>query len=197
MIKNNTIRRAQMSDDPRQKMKTIHPEVSRTVSSRMIAGGVVLSGLILWYFLFGSCGYARVKSSIKDMNKILYGWQALRDTTIPEFSKNGEVTYETIKIMDGWRRLAYELKVPGCLDGARSNLIDVIESDYQTFKLAKDRISIDRKLQYLSSNAALFVRYKQHVDLIEACAPTCNLDTDFPDLLEVLHKIIRGEEWTK
>lgn len=177
-----------MSDDSRQKMKR------RSVSSLLIASGMVLSGLILWYFLFGSCGYVTVKSSIKEMNKILYGWQALRDATIPEFSKNGAVTYETIAMMEEWRTLAYELKVPSCLAAARSTLIDAIESDTQTFKLAKDRISVDRKLAYLSSNAAFFIRYKQHIDLIETCAPTCNVDTDFRSLPEVLHKIIRGEE---
>jgi hypothetical protein len=176
-------------------MKAILQQVRRIAPSLMTATGIVLSGLILWYFLFGSCGYVTVKSSIKEMNKILYAWQALRDTTIPELSKNGEVSYKTIIIMQGWRKLAYELKVPSCLDGARSNLIDAIESDYQTFELAKDRITIDRKMQYLSSNAAYFVRYRQHVDLIEACAPTCNLDKDLPDLFEVFQKIMRGEEW--
>ncbi|MBC7876833.1 MAG: hypothetical protein H7Y59_06635 [Anaerolineales bacterium] len=186
-----------MSDDPRQKMKALLQQVSRIVPPLLITSGIALSGLILWYLLYGSCGYVSVKSSIKDMNTILYGWQALRDTTIPEFSKNGAVTYETIAIMEEWRTLAYQLKVPSCLAGARSTLIDAIESDAQTFKLAKDRITIDKKLEYLSSNDALFVRYKEHVDLIESCAPTCNVDTDFHDLPEVLHKIIRGEEWTK
>lgn len=172
-----------MSDDPRHKMGFI-------VSSLMISTGIVL----LCHFLFGPCGYISVKSSIEDMNNIFDGWQELRHTTIPAFSKNGAVTYETIKIMDEWKMLAYQLKVPGCLDATRSTLIDAIESDYQTFKLTKDRITIDKKLEYLSSNDALFVRYKQNVDLIETCAPTCNMDTDFSDLLQVLHKIIRSEE---
>ncbi|MBC7876675.1 MAG: hypothetical protein H7Y59_05830 [Anaerolineales bacterium] len=175
-----------MSDDPRHKMSPI-------VSSLMISAGIVL----LCHFLFGPCGYVSVKSSIKNMNEIFYGWLELRDATIPVFSKNGAVTYETIKIMEEWRTLAYKLKVPGCLAGARSTLIDAIESDYQTFKLSQDRITVDKKLEYLSSNDALFVRYKQQVDLIEVCAPTCNVDTGFPDLLAVLHKIIRGEGWTK
>jgi len=170
-----------------EKMKALPNKVRRIVSSPISLTGIVLSGLVLWYFLYGPCGYMRVKSSIRDMNEIFYDWQALRDVSIPEISKNGEVGFEIIATMQEWRMFAYALKVPACLDGARSSLIDAIESDYQTFHLARDRISIESKLQYLSSNAASFVNYEQQVDLIEACTPTCNLDTDFHDLFKVLH----------
>jgi hypothetical protein len=141
-------------------------------------------GLILWYFLYGPCGSVTVKSSIQEMNRIFSGWQELRDRTIPEFSENGEVSSETMTIMQKWRQLAYELPVPNCMDGLRSNLIDAIESDYQTFQLAKDRIPTEKKMEFLSSNATLFVRYEQNVDLIEACAPICNVDKDFSNLFE-------------
>jgi hypothetical protein len=140
--------------------------------------------LILWYFLYGPCGSIPVKSSIKEMNRIFYGWQELRDRTIPKFSENGEVSSETMTIMQKWRQLAYELPVPGCLDGSRSNLIDAIESDYQTFQLAKDRIPTEKKMEFLSSNDPLFVRYKQNVDLMEACAPLCNVEKYFSNPLE-------------
>ncbi len=170
------------------KMKAILQQVRRIPPSLKITSGIVLSGLILWYFLYGPCGSVPVKSSIQEMNRIFNGWQELRDRTIPEFSKNGEVSSETITIMQKWRQLAYELPVPGCLDGTRSNLIDAIESDYLTFQLAKDRISIEKKMEFLSSNAFLFVRYKQNVELIEACAPICNVGKDFMDLFEAFHK---------
>ena len=142
----------------------------------MISTGIVL----LCHLLFGSsCGYVKVKSSITDMNQVLDGWQELRHTTIPAFSLNGVVPFEMLAIMDNWKTIAYQLRVPSCLRDARSTLIDAIESDYQTFYLAKDRISIDKKLEFLSSNDALFVRYQKNVDLIETCAPTCNVDNLF------------------
>lgn len=166
-------------------MKALPNKVRRIVSSPIFLTTTVLAGLIFWYFLYGPCGYVRVQSSIGDMNEIFHDWQALRDVSIPEISKNGEVGFEIIATMEEWRALAYQLRVPGCLEGARSSLIDAIESDYQTFHLARDRISIDQKMQYLSSNTANFVKYEQQVDLIEACAPVCSLDADFPDLLEV------------
>jgi hypothetical protein len=167
-------------------MKSILQKVHRFRSPLLIASGIVLSGLILWYFLYGSCGYFPVKSSIKEMNEISNAWQVLRELTLPEFSKNGAVTYDTITTMQGWKQLAYNLQVPSCLAGSRSNLIDAIESDYQTFALAQDRISIEKKMEFLSSNAPLFIRYQQNVDLIEACAPSCNVDKDFANLFEVL-----------
>lgn len=180
-----------MPDDVHQKIKVVPHKLRRVV---MIVIGIVLSGSILWYFLYGSCGYVSVKSSIENMNTILDGWQELRHTTIPAFSLDGAVPYETIAIMEEWKRYAYELQVPSCLRSARSTLIDAIESDYQTFHLAKDRITIDKKLEFLSSNDALFVRYQQNVVSIEACAPRCSIDTDLHNLLEVLHKMIRGED---
>ena len=170
------------------KMRAIFQQVRRISLSIRISTGIVLSGLILWHFLYGPCGTVPVKSSIKEMNRIYYAWQVLREDTIPEFSKNGEVSYETITIMQKWRQLVYELPVPGCMDGPRSNLIDAIESDYLTFQLAKDRISIEKKMEFLSANAPRFVRYKENVDLIEACAPVCNLDKGFTDLFEVFRK---------
>jgi hypothetical protein len=157
-------------------MKSIIQQVRRIPPYLKITSGIALLGLIFWYFLYGPCGTVPVKSSIKEMNRIFYGWQELRDRTIPEFSENGEVSAETLTIMQKWKELAYNLPVPSCLAAARSTLIDAIESDYQTFHLAKDRISIDQKLEFLSSNAPLFVRYKQNADLIEACAPICNVD---------------------
>ena len=173
-----------MSDDPRQKMKVLLHKVRRFMPSPRIAVGIVLSGLILWYLLFGSCGYVSVKASIKNMNTIFDEWQTLRERSMPGLSVDGVVSFENITNMDVWRTLAYTLQVPSCLSGARSTLIDAIESDYQTFHLAQDRISIDQKLQYIASNEAIFVRYKQNVDLIEACAPTCNVGIDFRNLLE-------------
>lgn len=110
------------------------------------------------------------------MNRISNGWLELRERTMPELSKNGEVGSETLTIMQKWRQLAYELPVPSCLADSRSNLIDAIESDYQTFQLAKDRITTEKKLEFLASNAPLFVRYKQELELIEACAPLCYLN---------------------
>ena len=96
---------------------------------------------------------------------------------MPGLSVDGTVSFETITMMEEWRTLAYTLQVPSCLDSTRSTLIDAIESDYQTFHLAQDRISIDQKLQYIASNDAIFDRYLQQVNLIEACAPICNVDT--------------------
>ena len=145
--------------------------------SPRIAIGIVLSGLILWYFLFGPCGYVSVKASIKNMNTIFDAWQTLRYRSIPGLSVDGAVSFETITLMEEWRTLAYTLQVPGCLGSARSTLIDAIESDYQTFHLAQDRISIDQKLQYIASNDAIFDRYIQQINLIEACAPICNVNT--------------------
>ena len=161
-------------------LKVFRYKVNPIVSSLMISTGIVL----LCHFLFGPCGYVKVKSSITDMNTIFDSWQELRHTTIPAFSLTGEVAYETISFMNVLKTLAYQLTVPSCLRDARSTLIDAIESDYQTFQLAQDRISIDKKLEFLYSNDALFVRYQQNVALIETCVPTCNL----------LDKIIRGEE---
>src|SRR5689334_22578218 len=71
--------------------------------SPLIASGILLAGLILWYFFYGPCGTVPVKSSIQEMNRIFYGWQELRDRIIPEFSKNGEVSAETMTIMQKWR----------------------------------------------------------------------------------------------
>jgi hypothetical protein len=170
-------------------MKAILQQMRRIPRWLKITSGIVLFGLIFWHFLYGSsCGYIPVKSSIEEMNRIFYGWQVLREDTIPELSKNGEVSSEAIMIMQKWRTLAYELPVPGCLDGAHSNLIDAIESDYQTFHLAKDRITIEKKMEFLSANAPLFVRYTQNVDLIEACAPTCNVEKGFADLFDAFDK---------
>jgi hypothetical protein len=166
-----------MSDDSRQKMKTFLHKVRRILPSPRIAIGIVLSGLILWYLLFGSCGYVSVKASIKNMNTIFEAWQTLRARSIPGLSVEGIVSFETITMMEEWRTLAYTLQVPSCLGGTRSTLIDAIESDYQTFHLAQDRISIDQKLQYIASNEAIFDRYLQKVNLIEACAPLCNVNT--------------------
>ena len=166
-----------MSDDSRQKRKAFLHKVRRILSSPGTAIGIVLSGLILWYFLFGSCGYVSVKASIKNMNTIFDAWQTLRDRSIPGLSVDGTVSFETITSMDEWRTLAYALQVPGCLGSTRSTLIDAIESDYQTFHLAQDRISIDQKLQYIASNNAIFDRYRQKVNLIEACAPLCNVNS--------------------
>lgn len=175
-----------MSDDSRQKIKALLHKVRRILPSPRIAVGIVLSVSILWYFLFGSCGYISVKESIKNMNMIFDAWQTLRNTTIPGLSVDGLVSFENITSMDQWRMLAYTLQVPSCLKSVRSTLIDAIESDYQTFQLAQDRITIDEKLQYLESNNVIFDRYKQQVDLIETCAPTCNVDIDFRNLLEAL-----------
>ena len=111
------------------------------------------------------------------MNNIFDAWQTLRDRSIPGLSVDGTVSFETITMMEEWRTLAYTLQVPSCLGSTRSTLIDAIESDYQTFHLAQDRISIDQKLQYIASNDAIFDRYIQKVNLIEACAPICNVDT--------------------
>ena len=166
-----------MSDNLRQKMKAFLHKVRRFMPSPKIAAGIVLSGSILWYFLFGSCGYISVKESIKNMNTIFDAWQTLRDRSMPGLSVSGAVSFETITAMDEWRTLAYTLQVPSCLGSTRSTLIDAIESDYQTFHLAQDRISIDQKLQYIASNDVIFDRYLQKVDLIEACAPICNVDT--------------------
>jgi len=166
-----------MSDDSRQKMKAFLHKVRPIMPSPGIAIGIVLTGLILWYFLFGSCGYVSVKASIKNMNNIFDAWQTLRDRSIPGLSVDGTVSFETLIIMEEWRMLAYTLQVPSCLGSTRSTLIDAIESDYQTFHLAQDRISIDQKLQYIASNDAIFDRYIQKVNLIGACAPICNVDT--------------------
>lgn len=157
------------------KMKSALLQIRRVPPSLKIVFGILLSAWILWYFLYGSCGYFPVKSSIKEMNRIFNGWLVLREDTLPAFSKSGEVSAETMAIMQKWRGLAYELPVPSCLADSRSKLIDAIESDYQTFQLAKDRISIEKKMEFLSSNVPLFVRYQQDVDLIEACAPICNV----------------------
>src|SRR5689334_22429723 len=97
-----------------EKMKAFLHKVRLFVSSPKILTGIVLTGLILWYFLYGSCGYIRVGSSIRNMNEIFYDWQALRDVSIPEISKNGEVGFEIIATMQEWRTLAYQLKVPRC-----------------------------------------------------------------------------------
>lgn len=147
---------------------------------------IISSGLLLLcHFLFGSsCGYFKVNASIADMNFILDSWQEIRQTTIPAFALNGAVPFDTLAMMDEWKTVAYQLTVPGCLRSARSTLIDAIESDYQTFHLAQDRIPVEQKLEFLSLNESMFVRYTENVDLIEACAPTCNL----------LDKIIRDEE---
>jgi len=163
-------------------MKALLQKVRRIPPWLRILSGVAITGLIFWNLLYGSCGTIPVKSSIIEMNRIFNSWQILRDESITELSENGEVSAETLTIMQKWRGLAYELPVPSCLDGARSNLIDAIESDYQTFQLAKDRISIEKKLEFLSANTPLFVRYKQNVDSIEACAQICS------DLFEVFHK---------
>lgn len=152
-------------------LKVFRHKMNPIVASLIISIGVVL----LCHFLFGPCGYVKVKSSITDMNTIFDSWQELRHTTIPAFSLTGEVAYETISFMNVLKTLAYQLTVPSCLRDARSTLIDAIESDYQTFHLAQDRISIDKKLEFLSSNDAIFIRYQQNVELIESCAPTCNL----------------------
>jgi hypothetical protein len=158
------------------KMKSVLQQIRPSPLSLKIGAGILLSAWILWYFLYGSCGSVPVKSSIQEMNRISNGWLELRDRIIPEFSKSGEVNSETIIIMQKWRQLAYELPVPSCLADSRSNLIDAIESDYQTFQLAKDRITTEKKLEFLASNAPLFVRYKQGVELIESCAPLCYMD---------------------
>lgn len=155
-------------------MKAILQQLRRIPLYLKIASGIILLGLILWNFLYGSCGTIPVKSSVTEMNRIFSSWQILREETITELSENGEVSAETLTIMQKWKELAYGLPVPGCLADTRSNLIDAIESDYQTFHLAKDRISVDQKLEFLFSNAPLFIRYQQNVDLIEACAPICN-----------------------
>lgn len=155
-------------------MKSVLQQIRRVPLFLRILGGIVLLGLILWNFLYGSCGTIPVKTSIKEMNRIFNSWQVLRDETITELSENGEVSAETLTIMQKWKELAYGLPAPSCLADARSNLIDAIESDYQTFHLAKDRISVDQKMEFLSSNAPLFVRYQQNVELIQACAPMCN-----------------------
>jgi hypothetical protein len=155
-------------------MNNILQQVRRIPLSLKVISGIILFGLILWQFLYGSCGTIPVKSSITEMNRIFNSWQILREETITELSENGEVSFETLTIMQKWKVLAYGLPVPSCLADSRSNLIDAIESDYQTFHLAKDRISIEKKMEFLSSNAPLFVRYKQNVDLIAACAPLCN-----------------------
>jgi len=149
----------------------------RFVPSPKVATGIVISALILWYFLFGSCGYISVKESVKNMNTIFDAWQTLRERSIPGLSVEGTVSFENLTMMDEWRMLAYTLQVPSCLGSTRSTLIDAIESDYQTFHLAQDRISIDQKLQYIASNDAIFDRYVQQVDLIQACAPICNMDS--------------------
>ena len=166
-----------MSDNPRQKMNDLLQKARRFMPSPKIAIGIVLTGLILWYFLFGSCGYVSVKASIKNMNNIFDAWQTLRARSLPGLSVDGTVSFETITMMEEWRTLAYTLQVPSCLGSTRSTLIDAIESDYQTFHLAQDRISIDQKLQYIASNDVIFDRYIQQVNLIEACAPLCNVDT--------------------
>lgn len=164
-------------------MRAFHQKVNPIVASVMISIAIVL----LCHFLFGSsCGYVKVKSSITDMNIIFDNWQELRQSTIPAFSLNGAVPYETLAMMDDWRTLAYQLQVPSCLRDARSTLIDGIESDFQTFKLAQDRIPVDQKLEFLSSNESVFVRYQQNVELIETCAPTCNVDTGLHNLFEML-----------
>jgi len=87
-------------------MKSILQQVRRFRPSLKIASGIMLAGWILWYLLYGSCGYVPVKSSIQEMNRILNGWLELRERTIPELSKNGEVPYETKIIMQKWRQLA-------------------------------------------------------------------------------------------
>lgn len=162
-------------------LKTSLHKANPIVTSVTISSGL----LLLCHFLFGSsCGYFKVNASIADMNFILDGWQELRHTTIPAFSLNGAVPFETLAIMNEWKTFAYQQTVPSCLRDARSTLIDAIESDYQTFKLAQDRIPVDEKLEFLSSNEVIFVRYVENVDLIQACAPTCNL----------FDKIVRGEE---
>jgi hypothetical protein len=158
------------------RMKSFLQQARHNAAALKIGAAILLFAWILCYFLYGSCGSVPVKSSIQEMNRISNGWLELRERTIPEFSKNGEVSSETLTIMQKWRQLAYELPVPRCLGDVRSNLIDAIESDYQTFQLAKDRITIEKKLEFLDSNAPLFVRYKQDVELIEACAPLCYLN---------------------
>ena len=121
------------------------------------------------------------------MNTVSDGWQELCHATIPAFSLDGAVTYETIAVMNQWKTLAYQLKVPTCLTDARTTLVDAIELDYQTFQLAQNRIPIDQKLEYLTSNEAIFVRYQQEVDLIETCAPICNMGTNFTDFFEIFN----------
>lgn len=169
------------------KMKTALQQIRHSPLSLKIGAGLVLL-VFFWYSLYGSCGAVPVKSSIAEMNKIFNGWQELRERTIPELSKDGEVSFEKLAIMQKWKTLAYQLSVPSCLDGTRSNLIDIIESDYQTFHLAKDRITTEQKIAFLSSNESLFVRYKQNVDLIEACAPLCNIDQGSPNVFDIFHK---------
>ena len=156
-------------------MKAFRHKVNPILLSWMISAGIIL----LCHFLFGPCGYVRVKSSITDMNNIFDAWQTLRNRSMPTLSVDGLVSIENMTNMETWRTLAYTLQVPSCLKSVRSTLIDAIESDYQTFHLAQDRISIDQKLQYLDSNKVIFDRYIKNVELIETCSPLC-------DLLEVL-----------
>jgi hypothetical protein len=170
------------------KMKSALQQIRHSPLSLKIGAGILLSAWILWYFLYGSCGFIPVKTSIEEMNRISNGWQVLRNLKISELSKNGEVSSETLTIMQTWRGLAYELPVPSCLAGSRSNLIDAIESDYQTFQLAKDRITTEKKLEFLASNAPIFVRYQQNVDFVEACVPTCSLEQGFADLFDAIQK---------
>lgn len=169
-------------------MKSILQQMHRIPRWLKITSGMAVCGLFLWYFLYGPCGSIPVKSSIQEMNRIFNGWQELRERTISELSKDGEVRSETLTIMQKWKQLAYGLPVPSCLADSRSNLIDAIESDYQTFHLAKDRISVEKKLEFLSSNVPLFVRYKEQVDLIEACGPLCNINKEFQGLSETFRK---------
>lgn len=134
-------------------------------------------GVVTWYLLFGSCGWASGIIAINKMDDIAEGWKAAKESAIPDFEEDGIVDGDMVNIMQSWRDLLEAVSPPACLESARDSLASAIESDYHALFVGDESL-LNTKRNMLEVGDEEMNVYQQSVMVVKACMPLCNLDRD-------------------